>query len=93
MVWRGAHVERTGAPLELVQTERAQYKLDGVGRTKSGGQPVLQALGIISYDDGGSSYNMRAFNDGRFLETAMNLSEDAKRVAWVLPSENSGPVR
>jgi len=40
-----------------------------------------------------SSYNMRAFDDGRFLETAMNLSEDAKRVAWVLPSENSGPVR
>jgi len=86
--------------LELVQTERAQYKLDGlilmiegVGRTTSGGQPVLLALGIISYDDGGSSYNMRAFNDGRFLETAMNLSEDAKKVAWVLPLENSGPVR
>lgn len=89
--WSGeAHIlSGPGAPLELVQTEKAQYKLDGlilmiegVGRTKSGGQPVLQALGIISYDDGGSSYNMRAFNDGRFLETVMNLSEDAKRVAW-----------
>jgi hypothetical protein len=44
--------------VELLQTEEAQYKLDGlivviegVGRTKSGGQPLLQAFGIISYDD------------------------------------------
>src|SRR5271167_3686798 len=61
-------------PMELVQTEEAQYKLDGlilmiegVGRTKSGGQPVLQALGVISYDDERKTYYMRAFNDGRFL--------------------------
>jgi hypothetical protein len=44
--------------VELLQTEEAQYKLDGlivvieeIGRTKSGCQPLLQALGIISYDD------------------------------------------
>jgi hypothetical protein len=43
--------------VELLQTEEAQYKLDGliviiegVGRTKSGGQPLLQAFGIVSYD-------------------------------------------
>jgi hypothetical protein len=78
-----------GAPLELVQTEKAKYKLDGliliiegVGVAKSGSQPVLQALGIISYDDESTTYRMRAFNDGRFLETVVNLSEDAKGMTW-----------
>ena len=51
--------------VELLQTEEAQYKLDGlilviagVGRTKSRGQPVLQAFGIISYDDESATYRM-----------------------------------
>jgi hypothetical protein len=62
--------------VELLQTEEAHYKLDGlivviegVGRTKSGGKPLLQAFGIISYDDENGTYCLRAFNDGRFLET------------------------
>jgi len=44
--------------VELLQTEEAQYQLyglilviEGVGRTVSGGQALLQAFGIISYDD------------------------------------------
>jgi hypothetical protein len=51
---------RSGEPLEMVQTEEAQYKLDGlvlviegIGRNKSDGKTTLQALGIISYDDEG----------------------------------------
>jgi hypothetical protein len=72
-----------------VQTEEAQFKLDGlileiegVGRTKSGNKPVLQALGIISFDDETSTYHMRAFNDGRFLETDVKLLEDGKSLTW-----------
>jgi hypothetical protein len=75
--------------VELLQTEEAHYKLDGlvlviegVGRTKSGGQPVLQAFGIISYDDEGGTYRMRAFNDGRFLETQVKLLEEGKGMTW-----------
>jgi hypothetical protein len=75
--------------VELLQTEEVQYKLDGlivviegVGRTKSGGQPLLQAFGIISYDDEGESYRLRAFNDGRFLETQMKLLENGKGMTW-----------
>ena len=58
--WAGeARVLRgPGEPTELVQTEEAQSKLDGliltiegVGRRKSDGQPSLQAMGVISYDD------------------------------------------
>jgi hypothetical protein len=75
--------------VELLQTEEAQYKLDGLilviegaGRTKSNGQPVLQAFGIISYDDETATYRMRAFNDGRFLETQVKLLEEGKGMTW-----------
>ena len=68
--------------VELLQTEEAQYKLgglilviEGVGRTKSSGQPVLQAFGIISYDDESATYRMRAFNDVVFS----NPSETTRR--------------
>jgi len=75
--------------VELLQTEEAQYKLDGlilviegVGRTKSGGQPLLQAFGIVSYDDESGTYHLRAFNDGRFLEAEMKLLEEGKGMTW-----------
>jgi hypothetical protein len=75
--------------VELLQTEEAQYKLDGlivviegVGRTKSGAQPLLQALGIISYDDERGKYQLRAFNDGRFLESQVTLLEEGQGMTW-----------
>ena len=75
--------------VELLQTEEAQYKLDGlifviegVGRTKSGGQLLLQAFGIISYDDESGTYRLRAFNDGRYLETQIKLLEEGKGMTW-----------
>jgi hypothetical protein len=78
-----------GEPVVLVQTEEAQFKLDGlileiegIGRTKLDNKPVLQALGIISFDDETGAYHMRAFNDGRFLETDVRLLEDGKSLTW-----------
>jgi hypothetical protein len=78
-----------GEPVELLQTEEASYKLDGlilliegVGRSNSNGQPVLQAFGIISYDDENRIYRMRAFNDGRYLETDVKLSEEGRELTW-----------
>ena len=78
-----------GEPVLLTQTEEAQYKLDGlilliegIGRTKTDGKPALQALGIVSYDDETASYRMRAFNDGRFLETEVKLLDNGKGIAW-----------
>ena len=78
-----------GEPVVLVQTEEAQFKLDGlileiegIGRTKLDNKPVLQALGIISFDDETGVYHMRAFNDGRFLETEVRLWDDGKTLAW-----------
>jgi hypothetical protein len=78
-----------GDPVLLMQTEEAQYKLDGlilliegVGRTKADGKPALQALGIVSYDDESGTYRMRAFNDGRFLETELKLLDNGKGITW-----------
>jgi hypothetical protein len=77
-----------GDPVVMTQTEDAQYKLDGllltiegVGRTKDG-KPDLQALGIISFDDENATYRMRAFNDGRFLETEVKVADDGKGMSW-----------
>ncbi|HEX8763765.1 MAG TPA: hypothetical protein VF740_01335 [Candidatus Acidoferrum sp.] len=78
-----------GQPVVLLQTEEAQFKLDGlileiegIGRTKLDNKPVLEALGIISFDDETDTYHMRAFNDGRFLETDVKLLEDGKSLSW-----------
>jgi len=86
-----------GEPLVLVQTEEAQFKLDGlileiegIGRTKSDNKAVLQALGIISFDDEMGTHHMRAFNDGRFLETDVKLHEDGKGLTWGFAL---GPIR
>jgi hypothetical protein len=77
------------ASVELLQTEEAQYKLDGlivviegVGRTKFGVRPVLQALGIVSYDDETQTYRLRAFNDGRFLESQVKLLAEGQGMTW-----------
>jgi hypothetical protein len=85
--------------VELLQTEEAQYKLDGlivviegVGRTKSGDRPHVQALGIVSYDDERKTYHLRAFNDGRFLETEMKLLENSKGMTWSFALGRSGPI-
>ncbi len=89
--WAGeARVLRgPGEPVELIQTEQAHYKLDGlllviegVGRMKSDGKLALQALGIVSYDDESGAYRMRAFNDGRWLETEVKLVETGEGMTW-----------
>jgi len=89
--WSGeARILRgSGEPLELIQTEEAQYKLDGsilliegIGRRRSDGKVVLQALGVVSYDDEARAYRMRAYNDGRYMETEVKLGEDGKGIMW-----------
>lgn len=75
--------------IEFRQTEHAAYHLDGVllivegvGRESTTGKPVLQALGILSYDDARSTYHFRAFNDGRWLETDVQLLNDGQGMSW-----------
>jgi hypothetical protein len=77
------------APQDLNHTESAEYKLnglllviEGVGRTKSDSKPALQAFGIVSFDDESQTYHIRAFNDGRYLETEVKLAADGKGMSW-----------
>ena len=74
---------------ELAQTESAQFKLgglvlviEGIGRNKTDGKPTLQALGFITFDDETGTYTMRAFNDGRWLETEVKLAEGGNSISW-----------
>jgi hypothetical protein len=78
-----------GQFVEMAQTELAQFKLDGlvliiegVGRAKTDGNVSLQALGLISFDDETGTYKMRAFNDGRWLETEVKLADGENSMSW-----------
>jgi hypothetical protein len=78
-----------GQSLDLHQTEEVQYKLDGlllviegVGRSKSDNELALQAFGLVSFDDETSTYRMRAFNDGRFLESEVKLLDEPNAITW-----------
>jgi hypothetical protein len=75
--------------MDLMQSEVAQYKLDGlllliagVGRNRSDGKSVLQAFATISNDDEDGTYRLRAFNDGHYLETEVKLAEDGRGLTW-----------
>jgi len=79
----------SGESVEMSQTEEAEYRLDGllliiegIGRSRPDGKVALQALGIVSYDDEARTYRMRAFNDGRWLETELKLAESGKAITW-----------
>ena len=89
--WAGEALiyRKPNEPIVLEQSEEARFKLDGlilqiegVGRTKNDGRPVLQALGVISFDDEHGTYHMRAYNDGRFLESDVILLSDDNSLRW-----------
>ena len=78
-----------GLFVEMVQTESVEFRLDGlvlviegVGRAKTDGRSVLQALGLISFDDDAGTYRMRAFNDGRWLETEVKVADGEESISW-----------
>ena len=56
--------------------------IEGVGRAKTDGKVSLQALGLISFDDDTGTYKMRAFNDGRWLETEVKLADSGNSISW-----------
>jgi hypothetical protein len=88
--WSGeARVIRPGEPLDLIQTEDVQYKLDdlllqveGTGTKKADGAVAFRALAIISYDDAASQYRIRAFTEGRFVDAELTLAADGRGFTW-----------
>ncbi len=77
----GRQLRPSGEWAAVTQTEDAHYKLGGL-LLEIEGTGITQALGIISYDDESGKYHMRAFNDGRFLETDVNLLADLQGMTW-----------
>jgi len=94
--WSGsARIVRPTGEIELIQTEEASYRLDGllltiegIGRSAMDDSPVLWALGIICYDDEARVYRMRAFNDGRWLETEVTVADDGRELRWGFAVQN-----
>jgi hypothetical protein len=88
--WSGeASVLRGPGQFAELMTESAHFKLnglvlviEGVGRTKSDGKLALQALGLVSFEDETGTYKMRAFNDGRWLETEVQLADGGNSISW-----------
>ena len=88
--WSGeVRMLRGGDFVTLQQLEDVQYKLgglalmiEGTGRTLSDQTIVAQALGIISYDDETEAYRIRAWVDGRMLESEVKLLDDGKGLRW-----------
>jgi hypothetical protein len=72
--------------IQLKQTEVVEYRLDGLimvvegtGRDASG-KVVFNAVGVISYDEEKKAYEVRAYNDGRKIDSP--LETDGKGFAW-----------
>jgi hypothetical protein len=61
--------------VELLQSEEAQYKLDGL-------IVVIEGVGRAKSGDESKTYRLRAFNDGRFLETEVKILEECKGMTW-----------
>jgi hypothetical protein len=43
---------------------------------------VCMAQALISFDDASGNYRMRAFNDGRWLETELRLADGGNTITW-----------
>jgi hypothetical protein len=82
-----------GKTLSLTQTERVQYKLDGLvllieGKgTSADGKVLFSALATVAYDEAAHGYRLRAYNDGHYLDT--DLSVTSSGFSWGF---TSGPA-
>lgn len=94
--WQGeALVSRgPGAPLKLTQTEDVQYKLGGLVMTVEGtgrnadGVVEFQAFATITFDDAKGQYRFRAHNEGRILDTELEVTSNG--FAW---GYTAGPLK
>ena len=71
-----------GEPIRLTQSENIEYKLGGLVMLVEGksvaadGKPQFQALATISFDDASHTYRFRAYNDGHYVDTDLNVLAD-----------------
>lgn len=92
--WSGPITVSMGPePLHLIQTEEVQMKLDGTVMLIEGkstgpdGKTQFSALATVSYDSENHSYAFRAYNQGRYLDTALMVLDNG--FSW---SYSAGPA-
>jgi hypothetical protein len=94
--WSGeATVQRgPGGPIKIRQSEDIQYRLaglvliiEGTGRDVETGKVLFNAFAVVNYDDNKKQYRIRAFNDGRQVETELEVSD--RGFAWAF---QAGPA-
>ena len=75
-------VRGPGDPIRLTQTEKVEYKLDGLllvieGKsTGEDGSVPFQAFATVAYDDASHSYRIRAYNAGHYVDSELTLIGD-----------------
>lgn len=98
--WTGSAVVQTGPgkPLQLQQTEQIEFRLDGLllaiegtGRDPESGKVLFHAFAVISFDDASGEYSIRAYSDGRKIDS--RLETDGKGFAWTIAVPNGVQVR
>lgn len=71
-----------GEPLRLQQTERVEFKLDGLvlliegHGTGADGKTQFEALATVAYDDATHTYRIRAYNGGHYVDTELSVVAD-----------------
>jgi hypothetical protein len=95
--WSGdATVQRgPGEPVKIRQSEDIQYRLgglvmiiEGTGRDIESGKVLFNAFAVVNYDESKKQYRIRAYSDGRQVETELEVSD--RGFAWGFPS---GPAQ
>ena len=95
--WSGKASVRMGPgePLDLIQTEDIEFRLDGTilliegkGRDPKTGEVRFNAVGIVSYDAAKNAYEFRAYSEGRKLDSVFET--DGAGFAWGM---DQGPLK
>ena len=83
-----------GEPMRLTQHEDVEFKLDGLvllieGKSiGSDGKAQFEALATVAYDDASQTYRIRAYHDGRYVDSPLTVLADG--FSWGFAS---GPAK
>jgi hypothetical protein len=71
-----------GQALDLTQSERVEFKLDGLvlviegQSTATDGSVPFLALATVAYDDASHAYRLRAYQGGHYVDAELNIVAD-----------------
>lgn len=84
----------SSGPVRVHQTEHVEFKLDGLIMVMEGtgrndaGEVRFRAFAVIAYDDATRKYHFRSYNDGRYLDTDLEVTNDSFEWGYI-----AGPAK